>query len=300
MNNVNPIFNGILDAVCPPARSVGHSVIPADAYNAHPGITKSAIAAARIEADVYSMAAMRASMTADRTQNESTPAQRWGTLAHAALLEPTELAARYAVWDGVKRGSEYTQFKADTDARGLGIVTRCELDKLSAMCAAIRADKDARWIVGQVVHTEHAIEWRDPDYGLSKGRLDGAGTGMILEYKTARNIGKRAFFNTAEGSGYSHGVAWYWHGYGRPQAVYVIVQQNVAPYSVVSYLVPTSLLESAYEETRQIAVRYRIAERSGEFSGPYTGIQTFERPAWVAGCNDETDLSTGTGEGSEL
>ena len=296
MNSINPIFTGILDAVCPPARSVGHSVIPSDDYNANPGITKSAIASARVEADVYSMAAMRASMTADRTQNESTPAQRWGTLAHAALLEPTELAARCSVWDGAaKRGAEYLAFKANAEAHGLEIVTRCELDKLSAMCAAIRADKDARWIVGQVVHTEHAIEWRDPDYGLAKGRLDGAGAGMLLEYKTARNIGKRAFFNSAEGSGYSHGVAWYWHGYGRPQAVYVIVQQNVAPYSVVSYLVPTGLLESAYEEARQIAVRYRIAEAAGEFPGPYTGIQTFERPAWVAG-NGEIDVSTGEGE----
>jgi hypothetical protein len=91
-------------------------------------------------------------------------------------------------------------------------------------------------------------------------------------------------------------VAWYWHGYGRPGAVYVIAQQNVAPWSVVSYIVPVGILESAYEEARQIAVRYRIAERAGEFPGPYSGIQTFERPAWVAG-NGEIDVSTGTEEG---
>jgi hypothetical protein len=272
------------------------NIIPASEYNAHTGITKSAICAARVETDVFSMAAMRASMTADREANESTAAQRWGTLAHAALLEPTELARRVAVWDGEsRRGKEYLAFKADAESRGLDIVTRGELDKLSAMCAAIRADKDARWIVGQCVHTEHAIEWTDADYGLAKGRLDGAGAGMMLEYKTARNVGKRAFFNAAEGAGYSLGVAWYWHGYGRPAAVYVIVQQNIPPWSVVSYLVPIGILESAYEEARQIAVRYRIAERSGEFPGPYSGIQTFERPAWVAG-NGEIDVSTGEGE----
>jgi hypothetical protein len=122
---------------------------------------------------------------------------------------------------------------------------------------------------------------------------------MLLEYKTGRSIGKRSFFNAAEGAGYSLGVAWYWHGYGRPGAVYVIVQQNIPPWSVVSYLVPVTILESAYEEARQIAVRYRIAERSGDWPGPYSGIQTFERPAWVAG-NGEMDMSTGTGEGSEL
>jgi cytochrome c oxidase subunit 3 len=91
-------------------------------------------------------------------------------------------------------------------------------------------------------------------------------------------------------------AAWYWHGYGRPEAVYVIVQQNIPPWSVVSYLVPVAILQSSYEEARQIAVRYRIAERSGEFPGPYSGIQTFERPAWVAG-NGEIDVSTGTEEG---
>ena len=273
------------------------NIIPANEYNAHPGITKSAICSARVETDVFSMAAMRASMTADREANESTPAQRWGTLAHAALLEPTELAARCAMWDGAaKRGAEYLAFKADAEARGLEIVTRGELDKLSAMCAAIRADRDARWIVGQCVHTEYGIEWSDPDYGLAKGRLDGCGVDMLLEYKTGRNIAKRAFFNSAEGGGYSFGAGWYWHGYRRPGAVYVIAQQNVQPYSVVSYIVPVGILESAYEEARQIAVRYRIAERSGEFPGPYSGIQTFERPAWVAG-NGEIDVSTGTEEG---
>jgi hypothetical protein len=272
------------------------NVIQSDRYNGHAGITKSAICAARVDADTLSMAAMRASMIADRASSETTPAQRWGTLAHAALLEPVELARRVAVWDGAaKRGAEYLAFKADAEARGLEIVTRSELDKLAAMCAAIRADKDARWIVGQVSHTEHAIEWTDADYGLAKARLDGCGAGMLVEYKTARAIGKRAFCGAAFASGYHIGAAWYWHGYGRPEAVYLIVQQSVEPYSVVSYLVPRSILQAAYDEAREIAVRYRIAERSGVFSGPYTGIQTFELPAWATG-NEEIDVSTGEGE----
>jgi hypothetical protein len=246
------------------------------------------------------MAAMRVSMTADREANESTPAQRWGTLAHAALLEPTELAARCAMWDGAaKRGAEYLAFKADAESRGLEIVTRGELDKLSAMCAAIRADKDARWIVGQCVHTEQAIEWTDADYGLAKGRLDGAGAGMLLEYKTCRAISKQAFLRSAYAAGYHLGAAWYWHGYGRPEAAYVIAQQNIAPYSVACYLVPLAVLQSAYDEAREIAVRYRMAERAGVWQGPYEGIQTYELPAWAAG-NGEIDMSTGTGEGSEL
>jgi hypothetical protein len=213
-------------------------------------------------------------MIADRAASKSTPSQRFGTLAHAALLEPVELARHLAVLDGAaKRGAEY---------------------KLAAMCAAIRADKDARWILGQVSHTEHAIEWTDADYGLAKARLDGCGAGMILEYKTARSVGKRALCGAAFASGYHIGAAWYWHGYGRPEAVYIIVQQSVEPYSVVSYLVPLAVLQSAYDEAREIAVRYRIAERSGVFPGPYTGIQTFELPAWAT--DSEVDVSTGEGE----
>jgi hypothetical protein len=115
-----------------------------------------------------------------------------------------------------------------------------------------------------------------------------------LEYKTARSVGKRAFFGAAASAGYHIGAAWYWHGYGRPEAVYLIVQQSIEPYSVTSYIVPRSILQAAYDEAREIAVRYRIAERSGEFPGPYTGIQNFELPAWAT--DGEVDVSTGEGE----
>jgi hypothetical protein len=268
----------------------GYNIIHPANYNGHAGITKSAICAARIDGDTLSMAHMHAAMTADRDDDsDASAAMRWGTLAHAALLEPATLAARVAVWDGAKRGSEYLTFKADVQARGLEIVTRGELDKLTAMNAAIRADKDARWIVGQCDRTEVGIEWTDGDYGLAKGRLDGCGAGMLLEYKTCRSISRRAFLNAGFTMGYHIGAAWYWHGYGRPEAVYILAQQSTAPYTVCSYVVPHTVLALAYEESREIAMRYRMAERAGVFSGPYSGLQTYELPAWATG-NDEVNM----------
>ena len=291
--HVNPVMRAILDAVAPKERT---EMTP-EQYNAHPGITKSAICAARIDADTLSMAAMHASMIADRTDDsETTPSMRWGTLAHAVLLEPIAFAARVAVWREAKRGAAWTAFKAEMEARGRWIVSGPELDKLQAMRTAFQADKDARWILAQCSKFELPVDWTDTDYGAGKGRLDGWGEGCVLEYKTSRNVGKRAFLRSAFTSGYHLGAAWYWHGAGRPASVYVINQQNVKPWSVVSYMVGRPILEAAYEEARQIAVRYRIAEKSGEFPGPYTGIQDFELPAWAAD-GAEVDVSSGTMEG---
>ena len=275
----------------------GYTIIhPAD-YNAHPGITKSAICAARIDGDTLSMAHMHAAMTADRDDDsDASPAMRWGTLAHAALLEPATLAARCAVWKDAKRGKDYLSFRDTARAHGQEVVTPAELDKLTAMNAAIRADKDARWIVGQCDRTEVGIEWTDGDYGLAKGRLDGCGAGMLLEYKTCRSISRRTFLNAGFTMGYHIGAAWYWHGYGRTEAVYILAQQSTAPYTVCSYVVPHSVLALAYEESREIAMRDRMAERAGVFSGPYSGLQTYELPAWATG-QGEVDLSNGTEEG---
>jgi len=295
--HINETMRGVLAQFAPHVQT---GTLSDSEYFAHPGITKSAICAARLDAETVSMAAMRLAMLRDRTDDsDATPSMRWGTLAHAVLLEPVAFARRLAVWSEPKRGNAWAAFKMEAEADGRRIVSDGELQGLNAMRDAFQADRDAAWILAQCQRTECPLFWTDADYVTGKGRLDGWGRDTVLEYKTGRSILKRAFRNAATSAGYHLGVAWYWHGAGRPQHVYFINQMNVPPYSVASYEVPHSILQSAYEEARAIAVRYRMAERVGEFPGPYSGIQTFELPAWAAD-GGEVDVSTGTMEGGEL
>ncbi len=101
----------------------------------------------------------------------------------------------------------------------------------------------------------------------------------------------------AEGLGYPLQLAWYWRGLGRPEHVWVIAQESAEPYSVATIWVPAAVLEGALHEAETIARTYRIAEQNGIFHGPAPDVVTWERPAWSVA---ETDMTTGTMEGSEL
>jgi hypothetical protein len=57
------------------------------------------------------------------------------------------------------------------------------------------------------------------------------------------------------------------------------------------------MLYAVLSECEEIAVKYRIAERTGVYRGPLSDIRQWERPAWAVG---ECDMSNGTMEGSEL
>ena len=128
------------------------TIIPADQYNAHPGISKSAICAARIDTDTVSMLHMRAEMIRERG-DAGTPAMQRGTLAHAALLEPGALLSRCAVWEGEsKRGKEWSAFKEANEGRL--IVDQSDLDRIADMSRALRMDPLARDIVGRIEHAE--------------------------------------------------------------------------------------------------------------------------------------------------
>lgn len=239
------------------------------------GITATAIKAGRL-----SMAHMRYQMLRPRDDSDSSPALRFGKLAHMALLEPVRFAASIAVWDGGRRaGKTWEVWQAAHD--GKFAVTPDELATLTGMQTAIRTDADARFAMSTIIETERVLQWTDKVAGACKARLDGAGERVIVEYKTCVSIGKRQFLNQAESLGYGLQLAWYWHGAGRPENVWLVSQEKNEPYCCVTYSVAASVLEKAYEECLHLAALYRACEVCGSYPGPHAGVQEFERPAWA-------------------
>jgi hypothetical protein len=271
------------------------TIIPPDQYNAHPGISKSAICAARIDEETVSMLHMRAEMIRERG-DAGTPAMQRGTLAHAALLEPGALLSRCAFWEGgdkVKNKTAWAAFKAE-HADKL-IVTPADLQRMKDMGEALRADSTARGIIGRIECPEVGIEWTGENYGLAKGRVDGIGTDILVEYKTARSISVRWFCSDAWSRGYHLGAAWYWHGADRPGNVWIVHQQSGPPYACACYPLDAGQLAIWYDEAARIATQYRICEQHGGaaggiYPGPYSGPQAFEKPKWAGGDEDEVDM----------
>jgi hypothetical protein len=255
-------------------------------YGNLPGITATAIKAGRL-----SMAHMRHQMLRERDDSDATPALRFGKLAHMALLEPMKFAQSIAVWDGGRRqGSLWASWA--TENMGKEQVSSDELATFTAMQAALRADTDARFALSRASEFERVIQWSDQTHGACKARLDGAGDRVLVEFKTCKSIGKRGFLNQAESLGYTLQLAWYWHGAGRPENVWLVAQESAPPYCCVTYNAAASVLEQAYQECAEIAARYRACEACGQFPGPHPGVQAWERPAWTA-C-DEVNMEGAT------
>ena len=269
-------------------------------YNDHTGISASAIKAGRA-----SMMQMHYAMTTPRDTDAPTPAMRWGSLAHAALLEPARFAASVAVWEGGRKaGKEWTAF-AEAH-QGKEIVTPDELARLEAMQAAARANGDARLFMSRVAAVETPLVWESVHgVGLCKGRPDCVGDGFIGDYKTARDIDPRRLFSQFAGLGYAHQLAWYRDGFqtisGKSvTSCWILAQQSVPPYECGVIEIPQTVLDAALgagvseggEDTCvAIARRYRACEACGSYPGRYQGIVTYEPPAWAGvGGDDVPDM----------
>lgn len=261
-------------------------------YNDHPGISASAIKAGRA-----SMMQMRHAMVTPRDSEAASPAMRWGTLAHLAMLQPTEFAATVAVWDsGRKAGAMWQAWAASNE--GKQIVTPDELSRLEAMQAACRASADARFFVSKVERVEVPMVWESQHkgVGLCKGRPDCTGSAFVGDYKTARDIEPRTLYGQFERLGYLHQMAWYCDGVetltGRQVAtVLVLAQQSVAPYECGVIEIPVKMLVSTLgadglhddDTCLSIARHYRACEAMDSFPGRYVGVTEYERPQWAVG-----------------
>jgi hypothetical protein len=260
-------------------------------YEKMDGITASAIKAGRT-----SMAHMHHEMQRARGESGSA-AMRLGTLAHMAVLEPRKWDD-VVTYDGTRRGKDWNAFAAIHADRE--IVTATEHATVLAMRRALLADRTACALLDACGNSETAIRWDGGDgIGACKARIDAYGQLCLIDYKTTRTIGQdgQAFMRAAESLGYLHQMAWYWRALGRRVSVFVIAQENVAPYCVGVYEIPQPMLAEVLVECESIARRYRLAERAGIYRGPLADIRQWERPAWAVG---DVDMSNGTMEGSEL
>jgi hypothetical protein len=265
--------------------------VSAEEYGQMAGITASAIKAGRT-----SMAHMHHEMQRARGDAGSA-AMRIGTLAHMAVLEPAKWVD-LVVYGGHRRGKRWDSFAASNAGRE--ILSATEYATVSDIRMALQEHITASSMLAACGNRETVIRWDGGDgIGACKARIDAHGASCLIDYKTTRKLGQdgQAFMRSAEGLGYLHQMAWYWRGLGRTKSVFVVAQENVAPYCLAVFEIPQPMLEAVLVECEDIARRYRMAERAGIYRGPLADIRQWERPAWAVG---EVDMSTGEMEGSEL
>ena len=219
--------------------------------------------------------------------SEPTPAMIRGVQMHAAVLEPAVFARTYVIWDGKrKQGATWEAFKDDNAGKEI-----ISVDEHAALLMASEQVWSHRGASGLLRATKHetSVFWHDSVYGAAKIRMDGICERQgIIEYKTTGSVDQHSFANTCAKMGYDIQMGWGWHAAmeltGRADMPYhVIAQEQKAPYDVVVYRVPDSVLKAGYERAEEIARWYRTCERMNEFAGICYEVVELEWPVWAGG-----------------
>ena len=250
-----------------------------------------ALSASKIKQGRVSMRHMRQAVVGP--PKEQTAAMRWGTLLHAALLEPAVFSAKASIYEGKRddRVKAWQEHCAEHDKEFA--LKQDEMGKLLSSVSRIVADPNAARLL-EDAQKEVSIFWEDNLYGPAKARIDVVGPAGLVLLKTTRGFapGKtasdklRPFWSTAGRLGYLLQGGWYRHGHSiaakcQEATVHAIIQESSEPYDVVVARIPESMLAEGYEEAALIAKEYRVCESLGHFSGVTDEVIEWERPGWA-------------------
>jgi exodeoxyribonuclease VIII len=281
-DNINP-FGDEPDAKVRPVVTRGRIIydLPAADYFSRPGLSASAL--------VHGVKSMKHMNYYLHNPPDPTPAMRWGSLCHSAILEPERFERDIAVFEGdSKRGKAWTEF-CDENA-GREIVTVSESAQLAAMIEAVhgRADIKALLTEGQ---REASMFWTDDEYGAAKGRMDVYLPGVqVVDLKTTNDLTR--FKDTAARLLYHLRMGWYQVGVREITGastclpVYILTVEQDPPYDTRVYEYDSEALAVGRDVAQAVAKQYRLCEKSGEYPGVCADITPLKLPAWMMDGDD--------------
>lgn len=233
----------------------------------------------------------------DHGTTETVP-MRLGSLAHCACLELPQLHNRYKVWAPVDeltgelksddyRGKDYTAFAAHAAVEGRAVVKQREVDAAMRIRGALWGNKlAARYLARGVA--EVVMIWIDIPTGLlCKARLDWLSLSVpdvIVELKTARDVGPWGFSSAFATSGYDVQAAFYHDGYltltGRAPGGKCIAIENVEPHDTVVYD-ENEVIDTGRTIYRDYLATLAACRKSGTWPGQADEAEVILRlPKW--------------------
>lgn len=235
-----------------------------------------AYSASAIKAGNVSMLAMQ-----NMIENgmEASAGMRKGTLFHEALLEP-EIFSKRIVTPLARNTNAYKAIAAEAE---FGTVKPDEKADLERTVAAVWNHPEvARLGLFKGGEAEKELYWQED--GLDcKCKIDYSHNDYIIEYKSTGKLAN--FIRMAENMAYYLQLGWYWRGdsvvSGKEKKMYVVAQEQSAPFDVAVFEVPTLMLKTWFFQCMEIVRKYESGDRSGAFPT----IMQFERPAYVLGAD---------------
>ncbi len=236
-----------------------------------------AMSATVIKAGMKSMLHAQHQMTGGK---DPTPAMLTGTAMHQMVLEDGD---GLVVWDGVKRGKAYEEFKLENE--GATIISEKQMEDLEQARYRIEDHAVACGLL-DTARTEVSLVWDDPTTGMRcKARMDFVSDGYWGDYKTSNAIDSRSFESTSYRLGYHVQLAHYAEGLrvltGQSLPVYIIAQESKAPYDVAVYEVAPSLLSAGMKKRNEIINKIKECKESDYWPGASTEKEVLNAPIWA-------------------
>lgn len=232
----------------------------------------------------------RAASDPGRPPEKASDAMRAGTLAHCAILEPEQLAARYAVKPAGHDGRTVAGKAWMAEHAHLEVVSADEFEAATRQAAAVRSLPEVGALLG-VGRPEVSAFWVDEDTSIGcKCRPDWvapAGDGVILiDVKTCQDASPLAFPKSVARFGYHLQAAWYVDGYakasGKPVLGFVFAAVEADyPHAAAAYMLDDESLERGRAECRRLLALYRHCLVQDEWPGYPQTIQPIGLPAWA-------------------
>jgi len=247
-------------------------------YRTLPGVNASSLKAMAVSPLHY-----HHGLTHDRPDS---PAMAKGRAVHTACLEPLEFPRRYVVYDGTRRGKDWTAFKDAADQNGSEVLTAAEYDDVVATAGSVRSHPVAsRYLAAG--HAEQTVQWTDEPTGLScKARLDfiQADALTVVDLKTSRDIGDRSFGRTMHDLLYHVQASHYLAGMQAVtdkdwSFVFVAVESN-PPHDVRCGNLSEDALYAGEQERRRLLELVADCTASGNWPGAFPDESEFDLPEW--------------------
>lgn len=221
---------------------------------------------------------------------EPTPAMRWGTLAHTAILEPDKMDEETFILPAcdrrTKEGKEiYAQ--AMREAAGRTIITLEEAQQLDDMRDAFYAEKACRNAVQNIEHIEASLYWIDPFQDVQcRARMDAIRKdGIVIDYKTTQDATPKAFLRTVLSFRYHVQAAFYLDALktvtGQDGTFLLIAQEKTPPYLSCVYVVGDDLIEQGRKEYREDLAAYKTCFDTGDWPSISSHPVTLNLPKWA-------------------
>ena len=252
-----------------------HPNMPASEYHSHPAVSNSVLGKIAI-----SPAHARAYL--DGEISEPTPAMKFGTAYHTAILEPEKFGNTYVVFDGdrrTKQGKEDYQMLIDS---GATIISREDADTIREMARVMRANPDAAALLTGGI-AEASVFWVDPATGLEcKCRPDYYRESdlTIVDLKTAEDASPAGFARSVANYGYHRQDAHYSDGAQAERFVF-IAQEKRPPYAVAVYELDETAKKTGLALRNRDLQVYASCAEFNLWPGYPEGIQTLSLPKWA-------------------